>query len=323
MRALTSQSRWEPIRANRENLMPFLADDLTKWMQKLNDNKKLSEICMPGSHDAGLYQVSEKRPAVKDSDVITQNGDILEQLNAGVRFFDLRFYEKDPGDIRIGHFFEMGGNLRGHADMGAYGPSIGTVLADVHAFMQNAPKETVILRLSHIKNSLAEQVVDAVHNSPIQDMLYTGGLAIGSGMSGVRLGQTRGKVITVYETASFASLRAAPRGVYTFSKKSSHRPDLLMCGEFSGKYEYDDMVTKQLTNLTDHPKHMLTLDPHLSQLYWTLTGGNIRQNTQSNLSSDNARKSLERMIIRYTPNIVLYDFCNRTLSKLIIEAGND
>jgi hypothetical protein len=63
------------------NLAPHLA------------NRKLSNIVIPGSHDAGTYSLD---PA-KNEDAITQSEDLIHQLNEGAREFDIRVRATNGG----------------------------------------------------------------------------------------------------------------------------------------------------------------------------------------------------------------------------------
>ena len=52
------------------------------WMKNIPDNKKLSEITIPGTHDScSLYGICCAR---------TQTWTLSEQMKAGIRFFDIR-----------------------------------------------------------------------------------------------------------------------------------------------------------------------------------------------------------------------------------------
>ena len=66
---------------------------LKNWMSDLDDNTKLNDIIMPGSHDAGMYKVTARKGlCTKNHQAITQVGDIEMQLEDGTRFFDFRVY---------------------------------------------------------------------------------------------------------------------------------------------------------------------------------------------------------------------------------------
>jgi hypothetical protein len=56
-------------------------------------NRKLSDIVIPGSHDAGTYSLD---PAINE-DAITQSEDLIHQLNDGARAFDVRVRASNGG----------------------------------------------------------------------------------------------------------------------------------------------------------------------------------------------------------------------------------
>ena len=61
------------------------------WMSSINDDRLLSEITMPGSHDAGIdADVAEKARDRSERFAITQDVGIYEQCMRGSRFFNVR-----------------------------------------------------------------------------------------------------------------------------------------------------------------------------------------------------------------------------------------
>ena len=82
------------------------------WMQGLDDNKKLSEINLPGTHDSAMaYGKNGTGNYVRIFGIPvmgtwqyarTQCLTLEQQLNAGVRFFDLRFSSKSD-ELRLCH----------------------------------------------------------------------------------------------------------------------------------------------------------------------------------------------------------------------------
>ncbi|MBD2701636.1 T9SS type A sorting domain-containing protein [Spirosoma sp. BT702] len=79
------------------------------WMNNsglINSDKTLSQIVVPGSHDAGMYKIGTSYGGVS-ANTQTQSLDIVGQLNAGVRYFDCRVLAKDfaqnPIDFPFAH----------------------------------------------------------------------------------------------------------------------------------------------------------------------------------------------------------------------------
>src|ERR1043166_3392261 len=62
--------------------MPF---DIVNWMGSVKDSRKLSELTIPGTHDSA----ARAQPDVGER-LVTQALDLQAQLNAGVRFLDIR-----------------------------------------------------------------------------------------------------------------------------------------------------------------------------------------------------------------------------------------
>lgn len=56
------------------------------WMGKISNNTSVADISIPGTHDTGTYKLE----AVNFGFSKCQNMDMLQQLNFGIRYFDLR-----------------------------------------------------------------------------------------------------------------------------------------------------------------------------------------------------------------------------------------
>ena len=69
------------------SILPLRAIDYLNWMQPLDDNLFLSRLSIPGSHDAATSSCSTSGMT---GSAHTQTYTIAQQLERGVRFFDLR-----------------------------------------------------------------------------------------------------------------------------------------------------------------------------------------------------------------------------------------
>ncbi|MDH5563294.1 MAG: phosphatidylinositol-specific phospholipase C [Nitrospirota bacterium] len=104
------------------------------WMGKLPDNTKLNLISIPGTHDTGA-QGEHGGIGVK-----TQPWSITEQLNAGIRYLDIRTRRtKDSFAIHHGDYF---------LDM-----MFGDVMNEVTSFLKNHPQEVVLMRIKKDEKS--------------------------------------------------------------------------------------------------------------------------------------------------------------------------
>ena len=122
----------------------------SSWMQnRLNTlgQRPLSELTLPASHDSGMY---------KDGIAIlgkTQDLSIYGQLNAGIRYFDLR--PKWTGSKFIIY--------HGPID----GPDLSEVLDDIQKFCREGHRELAILKLSHFDNidgNTYSKLLDQIEN---------------------------------------------------------------------------------------------------------------------------------------------------------------
>jgi 1-phosphatidylinositol phosphodiesterase len=112
--------------------MPF---DISNWMGLVGDAKKLSELSIPGTHDSGARYIDPTVYKLRKSPrLTTQTAGIREQLDAGIRFLDIRVgYTKGRFLLYHEDAFE---NL-GFAD-------VRNICSE---FLTAHPKETIILSL--------------------------------------------------------------------------------------------------------------------------------------------------------------------------------
>lgn len=111
-----------------------------KWMEQINNEKYLSEISIPGTHDSGaLYE-----PVIGTAKC--QNLSIEQQLNIGVRYLDIRCREfKDSFTIHHGSIYQ-------HLN---FDDVINTCIA----FLKNNPTETIVMSVKEEYNA-AENTKD-------------------------------------------------------------------------------------------------------------------------------------------------------------------
>lgn len=98
-------------------------DFLGEWMRYIDDDARLTNIVIPGSHDAGTKGMMWMAE--------TQDKSVADQLDAGTRYLDLRVRLK-KGDLVINHTVINGQKLS-------------IVLKQVNTFLYNNPTETVLI----------------------------------------------------------------------------------------------------------------------------------------------------------------------------------
>jgi hypothetical protein len=113
---------------------------LNYWMQALKGTRKLVDLCLPGSHDAGVYNDEERGVTVGDS-ARCQYNNIGEQASCGSRVFDIRCFLKTSGVFNktktptMGHFFAD------KPPFGEYGGTLESALNDALNFVKISPSE--------------------------------------------------------------------------------------------------------------------------------------------------------------------------------------
>lgn len=104
------------------------AIEMNSWMSGLQDNISISKISIPGTHDSGARVDA---PVVSGT-AKTQDLSIAEQLNAGVRFLDIRCRHIDNSfTIHHGAIYQ---NL-----------NFDDVLNACYSFLESHPSETIIM----------------------------------------------------------------------------------------------------------------------------------------------------------------------------------
>mmetsp|Transcript_2562 Transcript_2562/g.5414 ORF Transcript_2562/g.5414 Transcript_2562/m.5414 type:complete len:600 (+) Transcript_2562:199-1998(+) len=161
-KASLGQDQTHNLLRHHRSLVNHCRDEIATWMScnfETLRGKKLYEISMPGSHDAGMYTARscstvDLGPAgdigPEECSTVTQKYDIAEQLLLGARYFDVRpmIYR---GELVIGHYswVEEALGIKIQRMMGCVGGTLAEILKDVATFAEGNPRELVILSLSH------------------------------------------------------------------------------------------------------------------------------------------------------------------------------
>ncbi len=149
------------------------------WMLYIADEVPVVDIVMPGSHDAGTYDMNYLGR--------TQAHPIAKQLNIGVRYFDLRVNKTEEGYFLYHAMFD--------------GENFVDVLEDIKTFITENPSETLILDFQHFKGGSEADVAAMLEAS-----LASEGLAVKNEteqsdlafISTLPLGQARGKCVILF-----------------------------------------------------------------------------------------------------------------------------
>ena len=194
---------------------------------ELGPYKKLNEIVMVGSHDAGI--ISGK------GNTQTQDLDIYEQAQAGVRFFDIRITgavvkKGGANDVMALKSYHGKGRARTRAAVdirtgqagrakvknlwaGAYGLTLSRMLSESSKFVSENPTEFLILKFDkcHNYDMIAEACVNVLGAN-----IYTDG----GNLNGKSLRELRGKVIVLFNKKGLQTVQhqyGPAQGILSFS----------------------------------------------------------------------------------------------------------
>eukprot|EP00833_Pecoramyces_ruminatium_P012030 jgi/Orpsp1_1/1186062/evm.model.c7180000096705.1 len=119
------------------------------WMNYINENLKLNEINIPGTHNSGTFNIDKSPDDLKIVSLFkneygkTQNLNISDQLLNGIRYLDIRLASDDYDNIYISH-----GKHTCYND-NHEGLYLTEVLNDCVNFLINHPSETIIIHLKY------------------------------------------------------------------------------------------------------------------------------------------------------------------------------
>ena len=97
------------------------------WMRSIPDETNITSLSIPGTHDTMTYEIENQR-------LECQNWNLSVQMEAGLRYFDIRARLKDD-ELKIYH------------TSGDTGFSYEDVLLRMCDFLETNPSETIVMRL--------------------------------------------------------------------------------------------------------------------------------------------------------------------------------
>ena len=160
------------------------------WMSFLPDNEDITFLSIPGTHDAGTAHTTSEYNAMGQCQQLS----IMDQLNCGIRYFDLRLGHDD--NWFTDRNFQIVHNSVNCMYKGEY-LRIKTVMKWINNFLDENPGETVILQVMPYKafnefhdihQLVYEYFRDEVRNHP--DRYYIGNHV-------PTLGEVRGKILII------------------------------------------------------------------------------------------------------------------------------
>ncbi|MBC8953347.1 hypothetical protein [Xenorhabdus sp. PB62.4] len=121
--------------------------DTQSWMQEYRNilgDTPIQNLCITGSHDAGMYKITWKTGLASECNTLTQSNNIFEQLKLGIRYFDIRPTLSD-GSFYTGHFNKT------IVWEGANGDNIQSIIDQINVFTTRH-NELILIRLDHSLN---------------------------------------------------------------------------------------------------------------------------------------------------------------------------
>lgn len=128
----------------------LLSNVTGSWMQdnlRWLGTRTLSQICLPGSHNSGMSEIGTRTAFATESNVVNHQLDILGQLYAGIRYFDIRPAISGT-QFFTGHYHDA--PLVGW--QGANGQSIESIVFQLNHYC-STHQELIVLDLSHSVNT--------------------------------------------------------------------------------------------------------------------------------------------------------------------------
>jgi len=188
---------------NQLYLSSFSNYDPANWMQEilhpLSSQKTLQDIVIPGAHDAGMSVLTapggQQPGTINECNTLTQKLSIGQQLNAGIRMFDLR---AGTYNTRL-HAKHCASDCMAEAIGGGYGEMLHTVSTAIRKFLQQNRQEIILLSFSHFceKETPTAALKDSLLKLIGKELVYAN---TNDAIGNVPLSELAGKVIISFET---------------------------------------------------------------------------------------------------------------------------
>ncbi len=137
------------------------------WMSFLSDDKYISNLTIPGTHDSGAYVIDVNKSP--NNRYVTQTMTFKEQLNQGVRSFDLRLRQSNSGNLS-GDSISVNSSTK-------FNPTFKRdVLEVMKSFLKNNPREALLMfiQAEQEKNNikLAQELNKIINSNEYKHLFY-------------------------------------------------------------------------------------------------------------------------------------------------------
>lgn len=154
---------------------PGVAVERATWMENIEDDRLLSSLSIPGTHDS-----ASNGPG---GDIVrNQRMTLTDQLLSGIRFLDIRarLYQ---GDFAI------------HHDLVYLKKNFDDVLRETTGFLRAHPSETVYMRLKQEYSTESDAAFTSRFEQYVNQLAYHEFIYDDPGNTNPSLGETRGKLV--------------------------------------------------------------------------------------------------------------------------------
>lgn len=166
------------------------------WMRFIDGETLLSSLTIPGTHDTGTWKLGGFYKC--------QSIDLNSQLQAGIRFLDIRLKPSGKNDaLQVWHGGDGNAKLEFTTD----------IVATCQAFLYGNPSETIIMSIKDESKTYMRE--EAFHNRLWADMASYGGLFYTEDRI-PELAEVRGKI--VFFRRNWAPLSPYPIGINAYGK---------------------------------------------------------------------------------------------------------
>lgn len=179
------------------------------WMEELllpgREHYTLKDIVLPGSHDAGMSVLNgvggKSTYTINECNTLTQLLSVQQQLEAGMRMFDLRI-DLYQGVLYTKH---APSDCMDDAVGGGYGERLDTLLAAVSRFLDQHKKEFVLLSFCHFcdRHMPVEEQGKVIIAALGKDKVLNAG---SRPLKDIPISEMSGKVLVSFEEHSFPGL---------------------------------------------------------------------------------------------------------------------
>lgn len=295
----------------------------------------LKQICMPGSHDAGMgvlnpEGLSQDISSLGGALIQTQPTTIYDQLVNGSRYLDVRPVMAGENDFRAGHF--SSNSLLGQA--GCYGQSMNDIISDINKFTQQYA-ELIILDLSHGYDAtnnyvdlsvdqwstLFTQLTQNLSNLALINADYETGIVFNNTLNSF-IGNGKASVMVCLDVSGILPDPSFQgRGIFS-------QANLLTYNSYSDTTDVDTMVQGQLNELDNYETNQMgQVIDQLHLVSWTLTPQSATDPSIQTLAG-NANIPLFKDLLGAAteaafPNVILVDWFENTNTTMLAMAINN